>query len=608
MKIISAVMAGEEEVFDLSVEHDDHSFQLACGPVAHNCGIIISNEPVQNIMPISYVGETKVTSFNPKAVELAGGIKYDILGLNTLQDITNCLRSIKERLGITIDINNLPDDKEVFEQFGKGNTATVFQFDTVTVRPFLTELKPKSIEELSGITALARPGTLDAPYGDGRTLAEVYVDRAKGEHINYVHEDLAPILSVTQGIQLYQEQTLQIFRDIGGLTYEEAEAVRRAIGKKDVKELDRVGRDLMNACLARGWSEMQARLLFDQIQASSKYSFNKSHSTSYAIISYICMYLKVKYPLDWWKAVLDNASKDEIATKFWPHVKNFVAFPDIKNPRHGFAIVGDKIVAPIGILKGIGEKAYAQIVNKAPYADLEDFLNKHFGPKAEGERGAVNSTHISTMAAAGLLDCFFGQDELVDDKLVKIEMLKAKVKGKKKPEPVDERFKGITELGRYVAKKQLIDFYSEDLRPLVMQSRGGVLINGSWYHKSFNEINKIYSAEELEETHILAKEHKLLLKEEDYIFGAVGYVISEKTFQYQNKTKQATKIIVDVGGYFYEEVIWPSYDGPEKQAPTGFDKNICQIWYEFSPRHGNIKVKTIAKLIDKNSVVGYHLK
>lgn len=572
----------------------------------HPCGILIADTPVQNFCPIIYVGDTKATGYGPKMVEAAGGIKYDILGLNTLQDITNCLRSIKTRLGITINPWDLPHDVEVFNKFGRGETETVFQFDTVTVRPFLKDTKPATIDQLSNITALARPGTLDAPNGDGRTLAQVYVARVKGEPVQYIHEDLRPILSDTYGVQLFQEQSLRIFRDIGGMSYEEAETVRRAISKKDAKELDKAGRLLMEQCLKRGWTEEQARKLFDQIMASSKYSFNRSHSVSYAHVAYACMWLKTNYPLDWWKAVLDNADKTEIATKFWPYVKDFVEMPDIRHPSNGFAVKGNKLVAPISILNGVGEAAYKQLVESAPYTDLVDFVTKHLKPrniKSDG-RSAVNSGVVNKLVVAGIMDSFFEKGATIDSKLYELERIKSEVKGKNKIDQVSPEFIGVTALGEYMAKKELIDVYSDDLRPIMLPYRGGQTHGGKWYVAFGRMICKICNAEEFLDYKERAEKGFLTLLPQDSVFGAIAYVISEKTFQYKNKTKQATKLVLDIGGYFYEEVLWPDYE--KNIAQSGFEGKPCLVWYDGSKRD-RISVKTIVPLLDETEIKRYNI-
>ena len=329
--------------------------------------------------------------FSPKPAEAAGLVKFDLLGLNTLRDIRFAVKSIKERTGVELDPFHLPYDPKCAEQFAAGNTIGVFQFDTPTVRPYQVKIvKPDKLKNLvdlieinAAITSLCRPGTLDAPSGDGRTLAEVFLACANGEQVRYLHPDLEPILRETYGIQLYQEQTMKIFTDIGGMDDAEADEVRRGIGKKNKKVLEEATNKLRGRALQRGWSEEQVKLLMEQINASANYSFNKSHAVSYSYVAYACMYLKTNYKLDWWKAILSNSSKDELATKFWKHVQEFTALPDINMSKESYEIVGDRVVAPFSILSGVGEKAYEDLMRCKPYTSLEHFIRSHFPTKEE---------------------------------------------------------------------------------------------------------------------------------------------------------------------------------------------------------------------------------
>lgn len=530
---------------------------------AHSCGIVLAEEPIQNYCPITYIQDTKITGYSPKALESSGLLKFDILGLNTLYDIQQCLKSINDRLGIKIDPWNLPEDPEIFKQFALANTTTVFQFDTDTVRPYLRDIKPKSLENLANVTSLVRPGTLDSLSEDGRTLAEVYVARVNGEPIRYIHNDLQPIMQNTYGVQLFQEQTLRIFRDIGGFTYEEAEKIRRAIGKKDELLLREMTNTLKEKCLIKGWNQSQVDLLVQQIMASAKYSFNKSHACSYSYVAYACMYLKTYYPLDWWKAIMSNADKNEIANKFWPHVYGFTVFPDINKSGDSYLIDNDKLVMPISIINGVGAKAYEQLVKFKPYKDFRHFVECNLAKGTVKSRSAVDAGMVRELIIAGVLDSLFDQTitPTIEDKLALFEQYKAEVK-QEAVEPVPAKFIGITPLGRYLAKKQLINVYSEDLRPLILYPRGGRQIEGDvWVTQ-----DGIYI---LNGTDLLNfRDNDIKSYKSEISMGCIAYVIEEKIIQYQNKTKQATKITVDVNGIFFEDVLWPVWK--TNIAPSGF--------------------------------------
>ena len=616
MKIISAIKLGIEDVFDLSVDHDDHSFQLAAGPVAHNCGIVLADRPVQEYCPTININGVKVTGFSPKSVELAGLVKLDILGLNTLRDIQVALESIKERLGDAINPWDLPYDKKCFEQFAAGNTETVFQFDTNVVRPYLTKTRPKSLDDLAAITALCRPGTLEAPYGDGRTLAEVYVARKQGEPTYHIHPDMAPITGDTMGIQLYQEQTMRIFRDIGGFSNEDAEAVRRGIGKKDEKVLSIATGTLRKACSEKGWTGDQVNLLMDQIMASARYSFNKSHAVSYAYVAYACMYLKTNYKLDWWKAALSNSTKDEVAAKFWRHVQDFTSLPDINQSTANYTIVGEKIVSPISIMNGVGEKAYKQLVENAPYRDLEHFVAVHLNKRTVATKSPVTTGTAKMLIAGGVLDSLFDKTYTVEEKLEIFEALKAKVRGEY-PKPIAKEYSefiGITELGRYMVKKQLISIYSKDLRPLLLPNRGGTVrldkagnIMAYWMKTGEDDEGNETGLHVLDGNQIdWAKQRveKVPLSGNDTRYwAAIAYVVEEKPFQYQAKTKQATKLVIDVNGYFTEEMLWPAMGKTEAEA--GFKGLPCLVVYK--EYKNKFVVDRLQRLLDEKDLERYNM-
>jgi hypothetical protein len=443
------------------------------------------------------------------------------------------------------------------------------------------------------------------------------------EEIRYIHPDLEPIFKETQGIALFQEQTIKIFTTIGEMTDAEADEVRRGIGKKIKKVLDEASGKLKEKCLSKGWSETQVNDMVDQIMASANYSFNKSHSVSYSYVAYACMYLKYKYKLDWWKAVLINSSKEEMASKFWKHVQDFTVLPDINISTDTYEIVGDKIVTPFSILTGVGEKAYENLIQHKPYKNLEHFVRCHFPTKEEedqkklnkkagvaatgGKKSAVNVGIARKLISAGVLDSLFPEGSIIEEKLRDFETVKAAVKGKK-PEAVPEEYIGVSSLGKYLLRKQLIQIHSEDLRPILLSNRGGkersikAADRKGWFTQDHypvldgNQIEWIKnSVANGADNYVLAQRLDYLLPEDTMlpkpsiigessrIFCGIAYVISEKALAYKQKTRQATKLVLDINGFFTEEVLWPSYQMQkveEKNALTGevemVEKNVQQ--------------------------------
>lgn len=592
---------------------------------SHPCGFLIADKPVQEYVPVTILNKQRVTGYSPKALDLAGMVKFDFLGLNTLKDIQGAVASIKERTGEVINPFDLPHDEKCYENFGKGNTPSIFQFGTVTVIPYLKNIKPQDIDDLAAVMALCRPGTLDAPSGDGkRTLAELFVDRANGEEIKYVHPDLEPILKETKGIQLYQEQTMRIFTEIVGYSDAEADTVRRGIGKKIESVLESCMGDLRRVCSDKGWTKAQIDLIIDQIMASSRYSFNKSHATAYAYNSYACMWLKTNYPLDWWKSVLSNADKNEIIINFWKYVKDFTRLPSINESGENYTISGDQLISPLSVVNGIGPKAYAQLRAGAPYKDLHDFTYKHFRKRKRVEgRSAVNKGIAIKLIAAGLLDELFtirceldtkginevsGQDMDTQEKVYLFNKTRAEIR-KEKIEPVGEEYTKMTKLGQYMAKKQLVKMYSTDLRPIMLPKRGAVkALNKSFWNIGVEVYGKplqvpVYGCDRFNA--ILNKTESQGFPEgSKYTFAVLAYTIDENTFTYKNKSKQATKIWIDVDGVIKEEVIWPSRDA--SIAATGYKDIPVLIVYNLTGPD-KLRLNKIVPLIDKSKIKQYNV-
>lgn len=567
----------------------------------HACGCVIANEPIQNFVPLIMVNDTWATGYGPKPVEKAGLVKVDLLGLQTLSDIENCLAEIKKKLGLVIDPWNLPYDAAVFKDLTEGKTETVFQFDTPTILPYIMKIGPKSIEDLAKITSLGRPGTLDAPsgvfIGDKQlTLAELYIECANGRmEPQYVHPDMASITGDTFGVQLYQEQTLLIFEKFATFidkntgeekpyTKEQCEVARRGIGKKEAETLARCFGDLRRGIKRFNWSDAQVDLLISQIQASANYSFNKSHAVSYAYVAYACAYFKHHYKIYWWKGVLMNADRGEVTGKFWKYIKDFVVLPDINSSTDQFEIVGDKLYAPLSMLNGVGPKAYEAIVSQKPYSSMDHFIEAHFGAKSSVHKGIAYM-----LICAGSLDSLFeNPNSDLTDKLEYFEKVKARVKRKRKPDPVDSVFYSVTDLGKYLIKKEVVMVYSEDLRPLVLPPRGGIKASsGNWFLSE--NWPYFFSGKVASKMQLMASEGRGI----DEKIGVVAYVVKEEALRYKNKSRQATKMILDIDGTFMEVVLWPRKE--ENEAPMGFKKKIVLI--EFSSNKSFFSINRIEHIL-----------
>ncbi len=581
----------------------------------HACGIIISDKPVQDYIPITQVGSTKVTGFSPKQIESAGLVKFDILGLNTLKDIQKCLNLIKEHHGIKVDPFNLPNSQEVFNAASNGDTVTTFQFDTDTVRPYLKATRPQSLDDLAAITALCRPGTLDAPSGEYEghrelSLAEIYVARAQGRPIQYIHPELEPIMRETLGVQLYQEQTLQIFRDIAGYTYEQAEMVRRGIGKKDEKVLASCMGDLKTACLSKGWTEQQVDLLIEQIMASSRYSFNKSHAISYSYVAYACIYLRLFYPIEWWTAILQNSSKDDLK-HYWSHAVNWIKMPEINNSDENFKIInlnGNRYIqAPITLLDGVGPATTSEISLKKPFSDFVDFFNKI-------DHRIINKRIVFKFILSGLLDELFPKDITDLDKIKKyIELREEKLGGKK--EPIPEELMDMSPLQQLRHKRSIFTVYKIDWTDTAIP----YLEN----RKVIQQFGPVYqyldpNSKDLDRRPLLnSKMLKLKMNprnENTEIFAAVGYIAETEEITYNKKVfNQETgiqelipntmmKFLVEMGDLTLELIKWPNWG----ETTHGIEKDLNEkvglfiIQRKVSPDRG--LQLTVKKVLDISNI------
>lgn len=285
----------------------------------HAGGVVITPQNVSDFIPLLTPKQEGIlaTAYTMKDVEEVGGVKYDFLGVKTLASLGISMRALRDIKGVNLEWGEFPHDDLVYANvIHAGKLSGLFQISTDTMRPYTLKIKPRNIQGVSNIISLVRPGCLEAPSPDPRdpasiTAAEYYILCAQGvKQPYYIHQDLIPILSNSYGVILTQEQTLQIFRDIGGYTFEEAEEVRRGIGKKIKALLEKHGAILKAKCLERKWTQQQADLLFDSILASARYSFNNAHSTSYAIVSYNGAWLKHNHPAFFWLGELSVREGD----------------------------------------------------------------------------------------------------------------------------------------------------------------------------------------------------------------------------------------------------------------------------------------------------------
>jgi DNA polymerase-3 subunit alpha len=299
----------------------------------HAAGVVIAPGDVSDYVPLAiYGGNTKdiVTQYNMKELEDAGLLKMDFLGLDTLSIIRDTIELVKQTRGETIDIDNIPvDDPKTYELFSKGQTTGVFQFESAPMREYLKKLKPTSINDLSAMNALYRPGPMD--------FINDFIDRKHGrKKIEYLHPVLEEILKETYGIIVYQEQVIQIANKVGGMSLAEADLLRRAMGKKDLKAMAEQKEKFTEGAVKNNIDKKSAIEIFDAIDKFANYGFNKSHSVAYSIVAYQTAYLKAHYLEESLAANLsnkyDSTDKVTILLEDCRKLGVKVQQPDINNP------------------------------------------------------------------------------------------------------------------------------------------------------------------------------------------------------------------------------------------------------------------------------------
>ena len=356
----------------------------------------------------------QVTQYEASMVEASGLVKADILGVTTINTVSQCLQLVKERTGIdyleedskgVALIYRLPDDSDVYLDFYQKKTDSSFQFSTSLIKGYIQQFALTNREHLSALTALCRPGALDAPFvndeitkNDGVSAAQYYMDVRSGKRdLSYLHSDLSSC--TTNGVFVYQEEVMKFLVEIAGYTLEESDQIRGAIAKKKREIMMATFDRIRKSTISRGWTVEQANIICEQVEAFSRYSFNRSHSRCYAELGYITMYLKHHHKLEWWSAVLNNTDKEDKLRGFINLLGPIIRSPSLAIPTDKFAIVDNKIISPLSAIKKIGPASVTELIAKGPFANLSDYIEKVVHNK-------VNVGHFVAMIHARAADCF----------------------------------------------------------------------------------------------------------------------------------------------------------------------------------------------------------
>jgi len=346
----------------------------------HAAGIIVCGDTLTDHVPICVAkdSEIPVTQFSMKPVEAVGMLKIDFLGLKTLTSTQICVNAIATNHGVTIDWENLPlDDEKTFSLLNQGNTHGVFQIETGGMQELARQLHLDRFEEIIAVLSLYRPGPMD--------MIPSYVSRKHGrEEIENDHPWMKEILSETYGIMVYQEQVMQIARRLANYSLGEGDVLRRAMGKKDKKQMEQQREKFKAGAMENGIAEETAMLIFDKMEKFASYGFNKSHAAAYGYITYVTAYLKANYPGEWMAALL-TCERDDI-TKVGKLIGECQAMgipilpPDVNEAGQEFVATPQGIRFAMSGIKGVGEGVVETIIKErtasGPYKNLYEFLRR----------------------------------------------------------------------------------------------------------------------------------------------------------------------------------------------------------------------------------------
>jgi DNA polymerase-3 subunit alpha len=383
---------------------------LVRGAGVHAAGVVIAPQPLTELVPVTRTkDEAIVTSYDMKAVEKMGLLKMDFLGLTTLTVIDDCLNLIKSNRGDTVDLATIDlEDQATFERvFHRALTSGVFQFESGGMRDVLRRYKPTTVEDLTALNALYRPGPIQGGMIDD------FIERKWGRRaVEFTFPEIENILRETLGVIVYQEQVMQISSAVGGYSLGGADLLRRAMGKKDPAEMAKQRDIFMAGAATLKFDKQKAGTLFDLMEQFAGYGFNKSHSAAYALLAYHTAWLKTHYPVEFMAALLTSeTSKPENVVKYIGECKELgiaVVPPNVQVSAASFTPAGDSIVFGLAAIKNVGHNAIDSIIaareallaeGKPGFASLWEFCEKV-------DLRLMNKRVLESLCKAGALDAF----------------------------------------------------------------------------------------------------------------------------------------------------------------------------------------------------------
>ena len=382
----------------------------------HAAGVVITAKPVCSYVPLSKNDDTVVTQYTMTTIEELGLLKMDFLGLRNLTVIQDAEEQIRQKEP-SFSMANIPDnDPETFAMLSEGKTQGVFQMESAGMTGVCISMKPSSIEDITAIVALYRPGPMDS-------IPRFVANKLDASKVTYKTPLLEPILRVTYGCIVYQEQVIEIFRALGGYTMGQADNIRRAISKKKMKVIEEERKVFVygdeqqgiSGAIAKGVSEAAAQSIYDEIVDFANYAFNKSHAVCYAVVAYQTAYLKCHYPRQYMAAlmtsVLDSAVKISTYIAECKELGIALLSPDINHSQDHFSVEEGGIRFGLGAVKNIGRGLIRSMAAKrdqdGPFRSMQDFLERM-------DEGELNKRAVENLIRCGAMDCFgYHRSELI---------------------------------------------------------------------------------------------------------------------------------------------------------------------------------------------------
>ncbi len=378
----------------------------------HACGVVITKEPVDSYVPLYVRDGQNATQYVMTTLEELGLLKMDFLGLRTLTVIKDTIEMVEKDHGIKVEFDKEMNDPKVYKLWQEGKTCGIFQFESQGMKNFMQELKPDCLEDLIAGVSLYRPGPMDQ-------IPRYVRGKLNPGHNEYTHPSLEPILNVTYGCMVYQEQVMQIVRDLAGYSLGRADLVRRAMGKKKLDvmakerevfihgQVDEQGNVEVPGCVRNGIDEKSANKIFDEMAEFAKYAFNKSHAACYAVVSYQTAYLKAYYPPEFMAAMLNsylgNLDKVPVYIDECKSLNIQILKPDINLSELKFTVENGNIRFGLASIKNVGIAPIEAIIEErkenGPFESFTSFCERI-------ENKGVNKKCVESLIKAGVFDSF----------------------------------------------------------------------------------------------------------------------------------------------------------------------------------------------------------